>query len=51
MTQRQIGEQDEASATLARLRELLKKPECAKHDEAQSVIREADASCPMSQWR
>jgi hypothetical protein len=42
MAQHQLGKKDEAKATLARLREVMKQPRWAKDAEAQSFLREAE---------
>ena len=41
MTQHQLGQKEEARATIARLREVMHKPEWAKNEEAQAFLREA----------
>jgi hypothetical protein len=41
MTQHQLGEKEQARATLARLRELMKKPEWSADAEAGAFLREA----------
>ena len=43
MAQHQLGQQEQAEATLARLREALKTPTWAKNAEAQGFLREAEA--------
>jgi WD40 repeat protein len=42
MAQHQLGQKDQARATLERLRELIKKPRWAKHPPAQDRLREAE---------
>src|SRR5262249_879402 len=42
MAQHQLGKKDEASATLARLREVMKQESWAKEAEAQGFLREAE---------
>jgi WD40 repeat protein len=42
MTQHQLGKKDEAKATLARLREVMKQPRWAQNAEAQGFLREAE---------
>ena len=41
MAQHQLGQRDQAAATLARLRERLKPPGCANDAESQAFLREA----------
>jgi hypothetical protein len=43
MSQHQLGQSEQARATLARLQEALKKPSWAKDAEAQGFLREAEA--------
>jgi hypothetical protein len=42
MTQQQLGQKEQAQASLARLRGVLKQPEWAKHAEAQAFLHEAE---------
>ena len=42
MTQHQLGKKDEAKATLARLREIMKQPAWLKNAEAQGFLGEAE---------
>jgi tetratricopeptide (TPR) repeat protein len=42
MAQHQLGKKDEAKATLARVREIMKQPGWAKDAEAQGFLREAE---------
>ena len=42
MARHQLGKKDEAKATLARLREVLKQPGWAKQAESQVFLREAE---------
>jgi hypothetical protein len=42
MTQHQLGKKDEAKATLARMREVMKRPVWAIHAESQGSLREAE---------
>ncbi len=42
MTQRQLAQNDQAQATLARLRETIQKPEWAKDEDASQYLREAE---------
>jgi hypothetical protein len=42
MTQHQLGKKDEANATLARLREVIKQERWAKDADAHDVLREAE---------
>jgi hypothetical protein len=42
MTQYQLGEKDEAKATLGRLRKAMKQPQWATYDEAVTFLREAE---------
>jgi hypothetical protein len=41
MTQQQLGEKEQSRVTLARLREILKKPDWATNPEAEAFRREA----------
>jgi hypothetical protein len=43
MSQHQLGQKEQAQATLARLREVMKQPRWAKNAEAQGFLREAEA--------
>src|SRR5262249_31521304 len=42
MAQHQLGQKDEARSTLARLRELMKRPAWEKNADAQGFLREAE---------
>ena len=42
MTHHQVGHKAQAAATLARLREVMKKPEWATNEEAKDVFQEAE---------
>ncbi len=42
MTHHQLGHKDQAAATLARLREVMKKPEWATNEEAKDFLKEAE---------
>jgi hypothetical protein len=43
MAQHQVGQSGKALATLARLRECMKKPGSSANEESPSLLREADA--------
>jgi tetratricopeptide (TPR) repeat protein len=43
MAQHQLGQKDQAQASLNRLREIMKQPQWAKNEEAQGFLREAEA--------
>jgi hypothetical protein len=43
MAQYRLGQKEQAQVTLARLREIMQKPEWAKNEEAHTFLREAES--------